>query len=59
MRIIITESQLNRIIEIVTDGKVICDNCKWSWKLSEGGDDPYKCHKCGHNNSETTTKKKK
>jgi tRNA(Ile2) C34 agmatinyltransferase TiaS len=46
----ITETQLNRIIEIVTKKKVICDNCGWSWKLSEGGDDPYICHKCWHNN---------
>ena len=28
-------------------------NCKcgWSWKLSDGGDDPYVCHKCGRDNS--------
>ena len=32
------------------DKKVVCDECGWSWKLSEGGDDPYTCHKCGHNN---------
>jgi hypothetical protein len=29
---------------------VHCD-CGWSWKLSEGGDDPYVCHKCGKDNS--------
>ena len=52
----ITETQLNRIIEILTKKKVICDNCGWSWKLSEGGDDPYICHKCWHNN-ETDLKK--
>ena len=49
-KIHITEAQLNRIIEIVTKKKVICDKCGWSWKLSEGGDDPYICHKCWHNN---------
>lgn len=32
------------------DKKVVCDECGWSWKLSEGGDDPYTCHKCGHTN---------
>ena len=32
------------------DDKVTCDECGWSWKLSEGGDDPYTCHKCVHNN---------
>ena len=30
--------------------KVTCDECGWSWKLSESGDDPYTCHKCGHTN---------
>jgi len=23
-----------------------CQNCSWSWKASEGGDDLYICHKC-------------
>jgi hypothetical protein len=32
-------------------GLVHCQNCGWSWKLSEGGNDPYVCHKCGHDNS--------
>jgi hypothetical protein len=36
--------------EEVRKGKVTCDNCGWSWKLSEGGHDPYICHKCNHNN---------
>lgn len=40
-----------RIIEAVENGKVICDNCGWSWKISEGGDDPYLCHKCGNDNT--------
>lgn len=52
----ITEEQLSRIIEIVTKKKVICDNCGWSWKLSEGGDDPYICHKCWHNNESNLNK---
>ncbi len=39
-------------MEIVTNKKVICDNCGWSWKLSDGGNDPYICHKCGHDNEE-------
>ena len=30
----------------VDDGMVTCEDCGWSWKLSEGGDDPYTCHKC-------------
>ena len=27
--------------------KVTCSNCGWSWKLSDGGEDPLTCHKCG------------
>lgn len=38
------------IVESVTKNKIICDNCGWSWKKSEGGDDMYTCHKCGHEN---------
>lgn len=38
------------ITEEIRDGEVICDNCGWSWKLSEGGHDKYICHKCNHNN---------
>jgi tRNA(Ile2) C34 agmatinyltransferase TiaS len=56
MKIIISENQLNNLVEIITETDVICDNCGWSWKLSEGGDDPYICHKCWHNN-ETNLKK--
>jgi hypothetical protein len=36
--------------EEVGKGKVICDNCGWSWKISEGGHDLYICHQCNHNN---------
>lgn len=31
--------------------KIVCDSCGWSWKLSEGGNDPYMCHKCGTDNT--------
>ena len=34
---------------------VTCD-CGWSWKLSEGGDDPYVCHKCGEDNTKNYLK---
>lgn len=30
--------------------KVVCDNCDWSWNLSDGGKEPYLCHKCGNDN---------
>jgi hypothetical protein len=37
--------------ELVTDIEVICDNCGWDWKIADGGDDLYICHKCGHDNN--------
>lgn len=40
----------NNIQESNKDKKITCDNCGWSWKLSEGGDDPYVCHKCWNEN---------
>ena len=43
---------IRRIInETVRDGKVICDNCGWSWDIDDVGDDTYSCHKCGHDNT--------
>jgi hypothetical protein len=36
--------------EEVTKEKVKCDKCGWTWKLSEGGKDPYTCHECGYVN---------
>jgi hypothetical protein len=38
------------LTEKVENGEIICDNCGWSWKISEGGDDTYICHKCWHDN---------
>ena len=32
--------------EIISDTKIICDNCGWSWNKKDGGDDLYMCHKC-------------
>jgi len=43
-------SYLNKVYESVEGNKVTCDECGWSWDLSDGGDDPYTCHKCGHEN---------
>ena len=43
-------SYLNKVYESVDGNKVTCDKCGWSWDLSDGGDDPYTCHKCGHEN---------
>jgi hypothetical protein len=37
------------ILKEMTD-TVKCKNCGWEWKLSDGGKDPYVCHKCKYNN---------
>jgi len=52
MKIVITEKQLKKLTEKIDSEKVICDECGWSWLLSDGGEDPLTCHKCGHDNSE-------
>lgn len=52
MKIVLTETQLKYIIESEKNGVVHCDGCGWEWKKSEGGDDPYTCHKCGNVNKE-------
>lgn len=36
---------LKEVLEMVK-----CENCGWEWKYSEGGKDPYYCHKCKHHN---------
>jgi hypothetical protein len=50
----VTKLNDEQIAEIVTDKKVICDNCGWSWNKNEGGKDTYTCHKCGHDNTPAT-----
>ena len=40
-------------LEKVTKDKIICDNCGWDWKIDDGGDDLYMCHKCDHDNTPT------
>ena len=37
--------------EQVQGDSIICDNCGWTWKIKDGGDDLYICHKCGHDNT--------
>jgi hypothetical protein len=33
------------------DDEIIkCKKCSWEWKLKDGGNDPYICHKCGYDN---------
>jgi DNA-directed RNA polymerase subunit RPC12/RpoP len=50
MRILISEGQLENLKKSVN--KVHCSECGWEWDLSDGGKDPYTCHKCGHVNKE-------
>lgn len=52
MKIYLRKEQLERIIETISNNTVICNKCGWSWDLSDGGDDPYICHKCGHDNEQ-------
>ena len=39
------------ILGEVLDGKIVCENCGWDWKILEGGDDVDVCHECGYDNS--------
>jgi len=41
--------------ESIVGDKIKCDNCGWSWKIVDGGDDLYMCHKCGHDNTPKLT----
>ena len=50
------QEYIKRIIREVSES-VTCE-CGWSWKISEGGDDPYVCHKCWKDNSEEYLKEK-
>lgn len=45
-----------KLLEIVQGDKIKCENCGWSWKISEGGDDLYMCHKCGTDTNVETIK---
>jgi len=40
--------------EAIVGEKIECDNCGWSWNIVDGGDDLFICHKCGHDNDNTT-----
>ena len=49
----IQESILREEVKSKKSKKVVCSKCGWSWKLSEGGHDPYTCHECGNVNSKS------
>ena len=37
--------------EEIQGDSIVCDNCGWTWKIKDGGNDLYMCHKCGHDNT--------
>lgn len=39
-----------KLFEEFIGNKIKCDNCGWSWRIKDGGDKPYVCHKCHHDN---------
>jgi hypothetical protein len=39
------------VFEKVVGDSIVCDNCGWTWKIKDGGDDLFICHKCGHDNT--------
>ena len=42
---------VNVLKELVTTTEIICDKCGWNWKIKDGGNDLYICHKCNHDNT--------
>ena len=48
---IIIPKESKIIFEKVVDDSIVCDNCGWTWKIKDGGDDLFICHKCGHDNT--------
>jgi hypothetical protein len=45
--------------EAIVGNKVVCDGCGWSWNIEDGGNNPFTCHKCGHDNTPLQEKKSK
>ena len=35
----------------IDNERIDCHRCDWSWKVVDGGDDLYVCHKCGYDNA--------
>ena len=45
----------DRYYAIEGESGVVCEDCGWFWYLSDGGEDPYVCHKCGNDNTPKKT----
>jgi tRNA(Ile2) C34 agmatinyltransferase TiaS len=52
------QQTIRRILREEFDKTVTCKICGWSWEFSEGGNEPYLCHKCGNDNSKKELTKK-
>jgi hypothetical protein len=38
--------RIKSLLREALDKTITCNKCGWKWKLKDGGDDPYVCHKC-------------
>jgi hypothetical protein len=47
----LTKGLRRKLYEEVTKDSIICNNCSWNWKIKDGGNDLYICHKCNHDNT--------
>ena len=47
----------NPLFERVEGDSIVCDDCGWTWKIKDGGNDLYNCHKCGYDNTPKETNK--
>ena len=45
------EEITNFLEEKIEGDSIVCDNCGWTWKIKDGGNDLFICHKCGHDNT--------
>jgi hypothetical protein len=41
-----SKSLIKNLLREALEEIVTCKKCGWQWKLKDGGDDPYVCHKC-------------
>ena len=46
---------LPKLDETSIGAKIECGNCGWYWRVEDGGDDLYICHKCGNDNEAQET----
>jgi hypothetical protein len=45
------EKPVPELPEEIQGDSIVCDNCGWTWKIKDGGNDLYICHKCNHDNT--------